>query len=91
MLSSIQWAHSTIWAAVIIGGAGSYLGAITGMTLIVLIRQITRFIPSDIPLGNELPFIRMIIIGLLLILVLYYRPQGMLGDKERALAGMEEN
>lgn len=81
----------SVWAAVIIGGAGSYLGAITGMTLIVLIRQITRFIPSDIPLGNELPFIRMIIIGLLLILVLYYRPQGMLGDKERALAGMEEN
>jgi ABC-type branched-subunit amino acid transport system permease subunit len=81
----------SVWAAVIIGGAGSYLGAITGMTLITLIRQVTRFIPSDIPLGSKLPYIRLIIIGALLVLILYYRPEGLLGNKERALAGMEEN
>jgi branched-chain amino acid transport system permease protein len=81
----------SVWAAVIIGGAGSYLGAITGMTLIVLIRQVTRFIPSDVPLGSELPYIRLMIIGALLVVVLYYRPEGLFGDEERALAGMEEN
>ncbi len=78
----------SVWAMVIVGGAGSYLGAIVGAVLITSIRQVTRFLPSDIPLGNELPFIRLIIIGALLILVLYYRPHGLLGDKERAMAGM---
>jgi branched-chain amino acid transport system permease protein len=81
----------SVWAAVIIGGAGSYLGAITGMTVITLIRQVTRFIPSDVPFGSKLPYIRLIIIGALLVLILYYRPEGLLGNKERALAGMEEN
>jgi len=78
----------SVWAMVIVGGAGSYLGAIVGAVLITSIRQVTRFIPGDIPLGNELPFLRLIIIGLLLILVLYYRPHGLLGNKERAMAGM---
>lgn len=78
----------SIWAAVIIGGAGSYLGAIVGTVLITSIRQITRFIPGDVPLGNELPFLRLILIGVLLIVVLYYRPYGLLGNKERTMAGM---
>jgi branched-chain amino acid transport system permease protein len=77
----------SVWAAVIIGGAGSYVGAIVGTAFIVGIRQLTRFLPSDIPLGSELPFLRLILIGAALILVLYYRPQGLLGDKERIEAG----
>lgn len=76
-----------IWAAVIIGGAGSYGGAIVGTVFVMGIRQLTRFLPGDIPLGNELPYLRLIIVGVALILVLYYRPQGLLGDRERMLAG----
>mgnify|MGYP000005856188 CR=1 FL=1 len=78
----------SIWAMVIIGGAGSYIGAIAGAVIVTGIRQITRFLPGDIPLGNELPYLRLIVIGVLLIGVLYYRPYGMFGDKERSLAGM---
>ncbi|MFC7186361.1 branched-chain amino acid ABC transporter permease [Halorubrum yunnanense] len=78
----------SIWAMVIIGGAGSYFGAVAGAVIVTGIRQITRFLPGDIPLGNELPYLRLIIIGVLLIAVLYYRPHGMFGDKERSLAGM---
>ncbi|MFC6954696.1 branched-chain amino acid ABC transporter permease [Halorubellus litoreus] len=77
----------SVWAAVIIGGAGSYVGAILGTVFIVGIRQVTRFLPSDIPLSAELPFIRLMLIGAALILVLYYRPQGLLGDEERMAAG----
>jgi len=79
----------SIWAAVIIGGAGSYAGAIVGTAFIVGIRQVTRFLPSDIPFGNELPFIRLILIGVALIVVLYFRPQGLLGDRERMAAGQD--
>ncbi|MEA5387166.1 branched-chain amino acid ABC transporter permease [Haloarculaceae archaeon H-GB11] len=80
----------TIWAAVIIGGAGNYLGAIAGTLFVVLTRQVTRFIPGDIPMSSELPFIRLIVIGIALIAILYYRPAGLLGDEERLVAGQME-
>lgn len=79
-----------IWAAVILGGAGNYFGAIVGTAVIVSIQQITRFLPSDIPLGDKMVYIRLMVIGALLIAVLYYRPYGLFGDKERSLAGMSE-
>ena len=79
-----------IWAAVILGGAGNYLGAILGTAIIVLIQQMTRFLPTDIPLGDKMVYIRLMIIGALLIAVLYYRPYGLLGDEERSLAGLSE-
>lgn len=79
-----------IWAAVIIGGAGSYGGAILGATFIVSLRQITRFIPGDIPLGDQLSYIRLIVVGVMLIVVLYYRPEGLLGNAERLQAGTSE-
>lgn len=77
----------SVWAAVIIGGAGSYLGAIAGTVFIIGIRQATRFVPTDVPFSGDLPYIRLIVIGIALIAVLYYRPQGLFGDEERLAAG----
>jgi branched-chain amino acid transport system permease protein len=79
----------TVWAAIIIGGPGSYLGALLGMGFVQMIRQVTRYIPGDIPLSAEVPYIRVMLIGLLLISVLYFKPEGLLGDKQRMLAGTE--
>ncbi|WP_251341910.1 branched-chain amino acid ABC transporter permease [Haloplanus halophilus] len=79
-----------IWAAVIIGGAGSYAGAIVGATVIVFLRQITRFIPGSVPFGDELAYIRLMVVGVVLILVLYFRPEGLLGNSERLQAGTSE-
>jgi len=76
-----------IWAAVIIGGAGSYLGAIGGTIFIIGIAQLTRFIPETVPFSAELPLLRQTLIASLMILILYYRPYGLLGNKERNLAG----
>jgi branched-chain amino acid transport system permease protein len=92
-ISSIMFLPSItflIWAAVIIGGAGSYAGAIVGASVIVFLRQITRFIPGDVPFGDQLAYIRLMVVGVVLILVLYYRPEGLLGDKERLQAGTSE-
>jgi branched-chain amino acid transport system permease protein len=92
-ISSIMFLPSItflIWAAVIIGGAGSYGGAILGASVIVGLRQITRFIPGDVPFGDQLSYIRLMVVGLVLILVLYYRPEGLLGDAERLQAGTSE-
>jgi branched-chain amino acid transport system permease protein len=92
-ISSIMFLPSItflIWAAVIIGGAGSYGGAILGASVIVGLRQITRFIPGDVPFGDQLAYIRLMVVGAVLILVLYYRPEGLLGDAERLQAGTSE-
>lgn len=92
-ISSVMFLPSItflIWAAVIIGGAGSYGGAILGATVIVFLRQITRFIPGNVPFGDQLAYIRLMIVGVVLILVLYYRPQGLLGNSERLQAGTSE-
>jgi branched-chain amino acid transport system permease protein len=92
-ISSIMFLPSItflIWAAVIIGGAGSYGGAILGASVIVGLRQITRFIPGDVPFGDQLSYIRLMVVGVVLILVLYYRPEGLLGDAERLQAGTSE-
>lgn len=76
-----------IWTGLIIGGSGSYRGVALGITLVMVIHQAVRFLPQDVPLSSELPYLRTILIGAMLILVLYYRPYGLLGDKDRLSAG----
>lgn len=78
-----------IWSAVIIGGYGSYRGAIAGVVFITLVQQATRFLPSGMPFADLIPHFRLIIIGALTIGVLYFRPQGLFGDREQMEAAME--
>lgn len=80
-----------IWSAVIIGGYGSYRGAVAGVVFITLIQQATRFLPSNMPFADLIPHLRLIIIGVLTIGVLYFRPQGLFGDREQMEAAMEGN
>ena len=51
--------------------------------------QVTRFVPNDVPFATQLPHLRMVLIGLVLIVVMYYRPYGLLGDRKRMVAGQE--
>lgn len=79
-----------IWTAVILGGAGSYAGAILGAVVIVVLRQVTRFIPGSVPFADQLPYIRLMFVGVVLVVVLYYRPEGLLGNAQRLQAGTSE-
>lgn len=79
----------SIWTAIIIGGPGSYVGAVLGMAFIRVIEQATRYVPRNVPLSSDMPYIRLMVIGILLLVVLYFRPQGLLGDKQRLMAGSE--
>jgi len=62
---------------VLIGGAGNIKGPISGTFLLLIIPEILRFlgIPDTIA-----PNIRQIIYGLLLVIFMYFRPQGIAGE-----------
>jgi branched-chain amino acid transport system permease protein len=75
-----------LFAAVIIGGAGNHKGAILGAILVPLgFEEITRFLP---PFGSPslVPALEWVAIGLLIILFLWFRPNGIIPEKRRILS-----
>ena len=72
-----------LFAAVIIGGAGSHRGAVLGAILVpVGFEEATRYIPQFGPPGlvDDLQWVA---IGLLIVVFLWFRPQGMLPERRR--------
>lgn len=75
-----------LFAAVIIGGAGNHKGAVLGAILVPLgFEEITRFLPS---IGSPafIPAMEWVLIGLLIIAFLWFRPQGVIPEKRRILS-----
>ncbi len=61
-----------VWVAVILGGSGSNRGALFGGVVIVAIQEGTRALPLD-----AAP-IRLLAIGVIIVLLMRFRPQGVL-------------
>ena len=73
-----------IWAMIIVGGRGNHLGAIVGAVVIQLFNVSTRFIGGYLPFGSDfMASLRMVIIGLLIILFVLYRPEGLAKEKKK--------
>jgi branched-chain amino acid transport system permease protein len=71
-----------IFAALIFGGSGNNFGAVLGcLVLIDIVGEPTRLLPSLAAHPNLVAAIRYILIGLALLLVLRFRPQGMLPER----------
>jgi neutral amino acid transport system permease protein len=79
------------WTIVMLGGTGNNAGTILGSVLVTAYEAITRF-------KNQIPFLaaidsrvlessRGMLIGLILILLMMWRPQGILGKKEELTLG----
>lgn len=79
-----------IWIAVIVGGSGSNRGALIGGVFLAALLQAPRFLVDFVPStwGNVVVNFRLLLIGLVLIIIMTYRPQGLLGD-ERTLMKSE--
>jgi branched-chain amino acid transport system permease protein len=74
-----------LFAAVIIGGAGNHLGAVLGAILVpVGFEEATRYIPQFGPPGlvDDLQWVA---IGLLVVIFLWFRPQGILPERRRII------
>jgi len=65
-----------ILSALFIGGIGNTQGPILGALFVVLLPELLRFVGLPDAIAANL---RQIIYGLALVLVMYYRPQGLLG------------
>jgi branched-chain amino acid transport system permease protein len=77
-----------LFAAVIIGGLGNHRGAMLGALLVpVAFEEATRYIPP-VP-GNPglIPALQWVVIGVLIVLFLWFRPQGILPERRRVIAG----
>jgi branched-chain amino acid transport system permease protein len=88
--SPAAWGYAetvVLFAAVIIGGAGNHLGAVLGAILVpVGFEEITRFIPTSNNLPpNLIPSLEWVAIGLLIVIFLWVRPQGILPERKRII------
>jgi branched-chain amino acid transport system permease protein len=73
-----------LFAAVIIGGAGNHRGAVLGAILVpVAFEEATRYIPSIPGKPGLVDDLQWVAIGLLIVLFLWFRPQGVLPERRR--------
>jgi neutral amino acid transport system permease protein len=76
------------WIMVILGGSGNNLGTILGTTIYFIYYEGTRNLNQIFPLDEaRLGAFRIMLIGLILIVLMIWRPQGILGKKEELTLG----
>jgi ABC-type branched-subunit amino acid transport system permease subunit len=68
--------------AVIAGGRGAHIGAVAGAAVVMLLLEGSRFVKELVPglEADQLAAVRVIMIGVALIALLIYRPQGFLRE-----------
>ena len=75
-----------VWVMVMTGGSGNNRGVLVGAGVIWAIWEGTRFLTDGLlppQLGSRAPFIRFLLIGLVLLIVLIKRPRGLIPEESR--------
>jgi len=71
-----------IYAAILVGGRGNPRGVIVGVFVVYIgFVELTRFLPSPASRPEFGPAMRQVLIGLLIILMLRFRPQGIFPER----------
>ena len=73
------------YGVLVLGGLGSYWGVLVGSTILWTLLEYTRFL--DLPDASDEVALRYAVIGLVLILLMAFRPQGMFGKREEMVLG----
>lgn len=76
-----------LWMIMLLGGAAAILGPLLGSILFFALRLVitsvaSEFIPSSILSAQQSEILSWIIIGFLLMMLVIFRPQGILGNKK---------
>ncbi|MDP8938982.1 MAG: branched-chain amino acid ABC transporter permease [Actinomycetota bacterium] len=70
------------WTILMLGGSASHWGPIVGAVIFWAIFNGTLYIPREIVSGAEAAYLRQIGVGALIMAIMIFRPQGILGNKE---------
>jgi branched-chain amino acid transport system permease protein len=71
----------TVWIGMLLGGAANHRAVLGGLAVIMGIRLFSRFANQAAPVSAaDFAAIRLVAVGLILILVIRYRPAGIWGD-----------
>jgi len=72
------------FTAVIVGGTANNRGVVLGTAVFWVINSGTRFLNDYFPseFAVQLAAARLMLVGLLLMIILYYRPEGLLGEQD---------
>ncbi|MGT2426000.1 branched-chain amino acid ABC transporter permease [Amnibacterium kyonggiense] len=81
-----------LYTVLLLGGAASVLGPVLGSFLyfifvIVLQDVVTQFVPSSIMNQQQIPEFTYVLVGIGLMLLVIFRPQGILGNKKELSFG----
>jgi branched-chain amino acid transport system permease protein len=71
----------TAWTALVLGGIGSLRGPIVGAVLLIVVTHATIFLQVSPEYAELLASLRPIVIGLVLIVILRFHPQGLISEK----------
>lgn len=78
------------WIIIVVGGAGNNKGTILGAVVLWTLFEATRFLNLQENLGlsgTQAGALRVALIGLLLILLMLFKPEGILGKREELVLG----
>lgn len=70
-----------VWTALVIGGIASRKGPIIGATLLIVCTELLTFLQGSAEYAQILAATRPVILGLLLILILRFRPEGITSER----------
>lgn len=73
----------TVYVAVILGGSGNNRGVIAGAGIFILLNWASTILKDFLPsaIADKIAFYRLMAIGLLLILLVVFRPQGLIPEE----------
>jgi branched-chain amino acid transport system permease protein len=71
----------TVWTALVIGGIGSFSGPAVGAIFLILLMESLQFLQVDADQAVLLSSLRPLILGIVLILVLRLRPDGLFTER----------
>lgn len=76
-----------LWMIMLLGGAATILGPLLGSILFFVVRLVisatmTEFVPDSVFNAQQTEIVSWILIGLMLMLLVIFRPQGILGNKK---------
>ncbi|GAB3419509.1 branched-chain amino acid ABC transporter permease [Haloparvum alkalitolerans] len=71
----------TIWIGMLLGGAANHRAVLAGLAIIMGLRLLSRFALGVTPVsGDVFASIRLIVVGMILVAVIRYRPAGIWGN-----------